>query len=221
MMYNQATEWTPERIQEDPVGYLTWTLSEATKADQDFRARWLSLSAKKSATERAMKEHGNEKARNEKLLGDLKDAYRSTRASNTWPVTVRDVSFDELALKRKIVECNESIKNESAMEEAATSTAKTIDNQLSMVQSELGEVLKLKSDLSTALEIAKVKKLVEGIDSIRDRLKSIHDMSIALHTSPDGGPSVAEMSKPSAEERINDEFSKVMGDSTGGAHKHE
>ena len=207
--------WSDADVVKDHVRYLTWALDTVGKADQDLRASWLSLKTRKIANQRTLDEHTAEQTREQGLLDDLIVAYRTATASNRWPATVRDRSFEEVTLKSTIVECHHTIKNESIAKEAATIAAKKIDEKLSVVEGELRGALTFRNELRTDLEIAKVKKVVDGIDSIRDRLKAIRDRASVLNEEPDGSRTVKEMAKPSAEKQLNDEFSKIMGGSAG------
>jgi chromosome segregation ATPase len=209
--YRQATEWTAENIQKNPVGYLTWALEEVGKTEQKLQASVLSLKTKKNGAERALERNHADQTEYNKLLDEFKNAYRSASSPSSWPVTVRNASFEENALKRKIVECNDKLKNVGTLVETYTKTKNVIDRKLTELDGKLAEVIKLKNKLSTDLEIAKVNKSVEGIDSIGDQLNAIVDTTAALVSTSEEGTSVEEMIKPTGDQRVEDEFAKIMG----------
>lgn len=208
--YRQATEWTPENIKKDPVGYLTWALEEVGKTEQKLEASVLGMKTRKNAVDRALEKHEADNSQYQKLLGDLKEAYRTASASSTWPVKVRDISFDESGLKRKVVECSDKVKNSTSLIETYRRTDDVISGKLREIDMKLAEVVKLKSRLSTDLEIAKVNKSVEGLDSLGDTLTAIVDTSTALAQTAEQGTSVDEMIKPSAANQIDEEFAKII-----------
>ena len=107
----QATQWTAENIKKDPVGYLTWALAEVGKTQDKLQASELSLRTKKNTTARALEKQTADKSQYEKLLGEFKAAYTTAAGEKKWPTMVRGMEFDEMHLKRKIVECNDKIKN--------------------------------------------------------------------------------------------------------------
>ena len=109
--YNQATQWTPENIKKDPVGYLTWALAEVGKTEDKLQASELSLRTKKNKTERALEKQTADQSQYEKLLTEFKEAYTTAAQKKKWPARVRGTEFDEMHMKRKIVECNDKIKN--------------------------------------------------------------------------------------------------------------
>jgi len=209
--YRQATEWTADNIQEDPVGYLTWALSEVDNTEQRLQASVLGLKTKKNAAVRALERNQADQTEYGKLLDEFRDTYRSASSGRSWPVTVRNASFEENALKRKVVECNDKLKNVSTLVETYTKTKNVIDRKLNELDGKLVEVVKLKNKLSTDLEIAKVNKSVEGIDSIGDQLDAIVDASEALVSTSEEGVDLEEMIKPTGDQRVEDEFAKIMG----------
>lgn len=211
--YSQATQWTPENIKKDPVGYLTWALVEVGKTEEKLQASELSLKTKKNATARALEKHTADASQYEKLLTEFKDAYTAAAAAKKWPARVRNLEFDEMGLKRKIVECNDKIKNTTSLVDTYSKTDKVIADKLGEIEGKLAEVDKLKNKLSTNMEIAKVNQSVEGMDGIGDQLNSIVDTSSALAKTAEEGTSVAEMIKPSGDARVDDEFAKIMGKS--------
>jgi hypothetical protein len=208
--FEQATEWTSENIQKDPVGYLTWALGEVEKTEEKLNASRLSLKTKMNAASRSLEKHLADKTEYGKLLDELKEGFRTAADGSNWPVTVRNISFEETALKRKIVECNDKLKNESSLVETYTKSKGIIERKLGELDSQLAEVAKLKNKLSTDLEIAKVNESVEGLDSIGDTLNAIVDTSDALVSTAEEGTSIDDMIKPTGDERIEDEFADIM-----------
>ncbi|MGO9113272.1 MAG: hypothetical protein ACLP9L_28910 [Thermoguttaceae bacterium] len=211
--YNQATQWTPENIKKDPVGYLTWALDEVGKTQDKLQASELSLKTKKNATARALQKQTADQSDYEKLLSEFKEAYTIASEQKKWPTRVRNTDLDEMALKRKIVECNDKIKNTAELVDTYAKTNKLIGDKLGEIEAKLAEVEKLKNKLSTNMEIAKVNQSVDDIGAIGDQLNAIVDTSSALAKTAEEGTSVADMIKPSGDARVNDEFSKIMGKS--------
>jgi hypothetical protein len=210
--YRQATEWTPENIQKDPVGYLTWALDEVGKTEKTLEASVISLKTKRNAAARALEKHDTEQSQYEKLLGEFKDAYKSASSASEWPVSVRDISFEEDALKRKVVECNGQLANTTKLKDTYAKTKAIIDRKLSELEAKQTELVQLKSKLSTDLELAKVNKSVEGIDSLDAEVNAIVDTSEALASSAEEGVSLDEMISPTGDAAVDDEFAKIMGE---------
>jgi len=208
--FRQGTEWTPENIQADPVGYLTWAQAETKKTEQKLEASVLSLRTKKNAAARSLEKNKADQADYEKLLAEFKEGYIA--AEGNFPVKIRGVEFEESGLKRKIVECNDKLENVTSLVGTYEKSKTTIDRKLGEIEQKMSEVTKLTNKLGTDLEIAKVNKSVEGIEGIGDTLNSIMDTTDALVSTAEDGISVEEMITPTGEMRVDDEFDKIMGE---------
>ena len=208
-----ATQWTPENIKKDPVGYLGWALDEVGKTQERLQAIELSLRTKKNATARALEKNTADKSDYEKLLTELIGAYKTAAEQKKWPAKIRNTEFDEMGLKRKIVECNSKIKNTDTLVEAYSKTDKLIGDKLGEIENKLADVEKLKNDLSTKIDLAKANESAEDIGSVGNQLNNIVDTTSALAATAEKGTSVESMIKPSGDAKVDDEFSKIMGKS--------
>jgi len=206
----QATEWTPENIQEDPVGYLTWALKETLKTEEKLEASALSLRTKLNQANREQQAKDADLTNYNKLLDEAKTLYRESAANESWPAELRGNSMEERKLKSTIVEANDKVNQLQELVTTYTNTGKLIERKLDEVEMKITEVRKLKNKLDTDLEIAKVQKSVEGIGEINDRLNAIMDTSAAL---VDSGTelSLEDLVTPSGDQRVDEEFSKIMG----------
>lgn len=207
----QATQWTPENIKKDPVGYLNYALEEVGKTEDKLQASELSLRTKKNATARALEKNTSDKSDYDTLLTELKAAYNNAAADKKWPAQVRGAQLDEKDLKIRIVECGRKFDLASSLVDTYSKTDKVIGDKLDEIEGKLRDVEKLKDKLSTNMEIAKVNQSVDDIGSIGDQLNAIIDTSSALAATADKGTSVESMIKPSGDARVDDEFSKIMG----------
>lgn len=207
----QAREWTPENIQKDPVGYLTWAQAETQRTEDRLNASALSLRTKKNQIERETTAGTADQDAYRKLLDEAKERYRTASAANQWPVDLRGTKLDEGQLKAKIVEANTKVASIQETLAAYSKAHTVIERKFEQVEAKLVEVQKLRARLSTDLEIAKVNKSVEGIGAINDQVSTIMDTANALVSQQDGGVSLEDLVTPSGKQRIDEEFSKIMG----------
>lgn len=207
--YKQGTEWTAENIQANPVGYLTWALSEVDKTEDKLEAGIISLKTKKSQADRALSKNTADKTQYETLLVEFKTAYKEAKPESKFPVSVRGVSLDEPALKKKIVESNDKIQNLTTLVDAYSRNKQVIETKLAEIEAKQSELVKLKNKLSTDLEIAKVNKSVDGLNDIGDTLNAITDTSNAL-VADSQDVSIEAMIKPVGDARVDEEFDKIM-----------
>ena len=210
--WKQGTKWTAENIKNDPVGYLTWALDEVVKTEGKLKTSEISLRTEMNKSARALEKQTADKSQYELLLTKLKDAYTTASEQKKWPTKVGEVELNEKELKRRIVQCNDKIKNTADLVDNYTKTSKSLGDKLDEIEAKLTDLDKLKNKLSTSKEIAEANKSVEDIGAIGDQLNSIIDSSKALEESakPTG---VEDMIKPSGDAKVDDEFSKIMGKS--------
>lgn len=145
-----------------------------------------------------------------KLLDEAKSVYRDASTNEAWPAQLRGNAMEERKLKSTIVEANDKLAQLTELVNTYTKTGKLVERKLDEVEQKATEVRKLRNQLDTDLEIAKVQKSVEGIGEINDRLNAIMDTSAAL---VDSGSdlSLDDLVTPSGDQRVDDEFSKIMG----------
>lgn len=209
--YDGATEWTPENIQKNPVGYLSWALRETGNTKQKLEASQLAIRTKLNEAKRSLQKHESEQTGATKLLAEFKAAYGEVKAGTAeWPIKVRGFSFDESTFKNKVVEANAKIENTGRMVNTFQQMIVKLEGHAAKVSSKLTEVSELESKLSADLEIAKVQKSVEGIGEIGDRLNAIMDTSAALAGGADD-ISIDSMLDGNPATKTDEEFDKIMG----------
>lgn len=206
----QVREWTPENIQKDPVGYLTWARTECNKSREQLLARQLSVKTRINEATRTIGGNEAEGVQYDGFLVEAKDLYRSAAENNEWPVSLRGATLSEEQLKRRIVEAFQKIERDSAITVAYKGALVKYENQSAEIQVKLDELLQLKNKLTTDLELAKIKQSFDGIEGIADRLNAMMDTSNALSTDGADEPSLADLVKPSPEAQVNGAFAAIM-----------
>lgn len=208
----QASQWTPENIQKDPVGYLTWAREETGRTEQTLQASTLSLKTKLNEATRQVAANRESLDTYTTLLGEAKSLYREAAATDSWPATLRGVSLTEAQLKAKIVEAFEKVQGLDQLIATYNETSSIMSRKLAEVDAKLSEVRKLRGKLATDLEIAKVKKSVEGLGEISDRLAAIMDTASALTDVTAGDVSLEDLVTPTGDQKLDEDFSKIMAE---------
>jgi len=207
----QATKWTPENIQADPVGYLEYAFAQCGASKSALEAREIGLRTQLGKFQREIQAKSTDLASAGQVMDDAKNAYTNAAASGTWPVTYKNQPFDESRLKRLIVE---AARKKTLLEKqvAAYGDARQkVDMKLGQVKVKLDEVNLLRTQLESGLEVARVNKTVDGIEGINDQLGSIMDTSMALAQQQDDAGLLDSVMTQTPDQAIDDEFSKIMG----------
>ena len=208
----QATEWTPENITKDPVGYLTWALDECKRVEGDLKASTLALNTRRNQAERELAKKQAERDAYSKLVGEAKALYRKAKADDRWPAALRGATLTEAELKARIVEAHSKVKSLDDLIAAYKQSQKAMERQLVQISEKLTEAQKLKGKLSSEIEVAKVKQSAEGIGAITDQLEAMADTSKALVSSSGQTSSLEDMVAPTGQPRIDAEFDRIMSE---------
>lgn len=208
----QATEWTPENIRKDPVGYLSWALRECRDTDDRLRASAISLRTKKNEADRKLRIAQADRESYQSLLTEAKAAFRKADAESAWPIRLRDVELEREALKGKIVAAADRVDSLDDLIATYEQTAGVIARKLEDVNDQLAEVEKMCSRLATDLEVAKVRQSVEDLGAISDEFHAIMDTTDALVSDVESGTSLEAMIRPPENVRIDEEFERIMSE---------
>ncbi len=206
----QATKWTPENIQADPVGYLTWAKAECNTSLTSMKARGLSLRTKVNEASRELKVRDADKKAFEELLTEAKETYRKADEAQAWPASLRGATLSEKQLKNKIVETYQRIESDTAIASAYQNSITTFTAQLDKIEQKTNEIDQLKRKLSTDLEVAKVNMTTKGLEGIVERVNAIIDTSAAM-SDLSQEPSIDDLVKPAKDEKVNTQFDQIMG----------
>jgi len=102
----QWSEWTPEKIQANPVGYLNFAKGELKKSEEKLKARLIAFRTQKAKfSDKAVKAEA--KLRNYAAgLKEAKEKYVETKTTDSWPVVFKKQPMEEQDLKKFIVDAN-------------------------------------------------------------------------------------------------------------------
>ena len=209
----QKTQWTPENIQKDPVGYLTWATGEMKKSEAGLEARDLELTAKSNAANRELESVTDKLNEYQALLDKLRAAYRAGTEANSWPQTVNGFALDELSLKRKVVETGKTIEQLTPYRQGLETHVSKIGKMVETIGANLSDVRDKQRQLSLNLSIAKAQEAYKIPVDIADNVNAVMDMSLAIlkQSRQEDGPSIEDMMEKTSSEKLEDDFSKYMG----------
>jgi chromosome segregation ATPase len=209
--FKQATEWTPENIKKDPVGYLNSAIEQIDETKKKLGAAQLALTTQRNDISNSLEKYSTDKSNYERLMPELKETYEKADTKNDWPATVRGHKFDKGELRRKIVECNHDLQKATTLTDSYSGAKGKVVDRLDEVNDQLTKIESVRTDLTTKLETAKVQQTFEGIDNVSTNFDHIVSTSNALSETAEKNAGVDELIKPSGEEKTNEEFDKIMG----------
>lgn len=205
----QATSWTPENIQKDPVGYLTWAKNECSILSQKLEAREIALKTKENEYKRNLLEKESELVSFSGLLTEAKATFATASASRSFPVLLRNIQLSEVQLKTKIVEAYQQIELINKAIPAIKNTIQILHQQLTAIESRKSEIVGLIKKIGSDIELAKLKTDTAGLANLSNEFTSILDTTSAV-INPENISSIAEMAAMTASTTVDVVFEKIM-----------
>ena len=163
----QATKWTPENINKDPVGYLTWAIGKSQQAADSLSARQIALAQQKSNNERLLKNDTKDLSAAGKLFDQFRTAYKNAATTGSWPTEVVGTQYEEEALKSRVIEFRTKIDSLRKNSEQRTALQKRIESNMQEVARRLDDAKSTKTDLSQKLELVKANQAIDDLDTLR------------------------------------------------------
>ena len=236
MAYKEATTWTADNIQKDPVGYLTWALGEIKVTSNKIEAREIALKTKQKELEAGLVEKNTKLEQEKKALEMGKSAYLEASKNNSFPTTINGVVFKEIELKTKIGICEskqenkeqnipnkqniqntkkvENIQNIGKFIATYQTSLNTIKSKLSEITNKKFEIDNLKVKLSSDLELAKLQKTVSDLPELSTNFNTIKYTAEALSDingiKTDSLPDLSDLVSNNNSSLIDEEFAKIM-----------
>ncbi len=207
--WEQHTQWTAERIQENPDGYLRWAIDEVEDTEASLNATRLRLKTRQLELQTRLEAWEPQLANLEQVLTEAKTAYREADSGEGWSAEVRGTAFTEAELKREVVSTHREVQNLRMKVKQAQQASNAMDERLGAIDDKLAEVGALKTKLQSDLSAAELAEGAEGIDALTARIDAISATTDAM-SDADDKPSLSELAEPTGERKLEADFSAIM-----------
>ena len=212
-MKRQWSEWTPEKIQANPVGYLNFAKDELNKSKDKLEARLISFRAQKAKFSRKAKEaevNLNSHTANLKLG---KETYISTKETDSWPVMYKKQPLSEKELKQYIVQGNKAVKKETKLFKSYSSHVAKVSSYVGKMEAELEKLVEKSADLDTKIEMVKANEELKSVEEITDKMLGLLDgvEGVVGDTSAPSFTTINQ-SEGAGEAELDLEFEAIMDD---------
>tara|TARA_Y100001933_G_scaffold252524_1_gene291622 strand:- start:5660 stop:6409 length:750 start_codon:yes stop_codon:yes gene_type:complete len=183
----QATSWTPKNIQADPVGYLHDAKRKIQTALDTIDAAKIELAQKKASTTTLLIEQVAERDAVATVLTELKQAYKQSRDTDSWPAAVAGQMISEPTLRNRIVEAHARLEDLSEQTALVESAVQRLDQRESVLAYEENNLKRTIRKIDADLEVVRTTDTLEAIDAITVDLASIEAVSSSLAAQPQAG----------------------------------
>jgi phage shock protein A len=205
----QATVFTPENIQKDPINYLNWSTDEIQKSMDKLGAARISMMTKKGAVLRQLQDDQSELEGHRSFFSDAKAAYIKASADSEWPVTIRGFKLTESQTKDRILEASDRISDLENRIVTQSNLISTLESQISRLDTSLTEFERAKREIQVQTDVVKIEREEEKQKAMMDNVNALLIQAGALTTSPQA-PSLHQLTAPNASEVKDRKFESIM-----------
>ena len=206
----QNTEWTAENQRLHPIEYCQAQLSELDKYGEKLEVSAHTLAVELNKVRRNM---GNDEAQLKQLqefLATAKKAYLEAEAAGQWPVNINGFALSQENAKLKIVEAAKKIKELESGGGMPKNQEAMLQKKLEKIQAEQQRVVKLREKVQRTINDIRTQIVIDGNNGIVDALNAINDSIGALSVGDDAVPSLEDLSKPTSQANIDQEFDAII-----------
>ena len=207
----QNNTWTPENRAHHPIEYCQAQLEELQKYGRELEARAHEKSCAIAAVKRTLGDNDSMAKNLEKFLVEAKKAYKECEAANSWPAKLGGYSFSREKTQDKIVDAVqklEAIKSETGSKK---NMLVSLEKTLKITQDEQKKVVKIREQLQNKINDLRIKKIVDGDNSIVAELNAIEDSMEALGVDYDD-PNIESIIQPDDKTTREELFKKIMAE---------
>jgi hypothetical protein len=180
----QATQWTPENITKDPVGYFTWATAELKDKEGQLKARAYKLAVEKEKARQAARENSAKQDSLKQVLDSAKNAYRAlpdvapaaegTKPAKQFPFTWEGVEFKTFDdFKLQILRTENSRKNADKLARQYKLNAERIEVMLKEVREIQSKTAISLESASANLELLKSQKTIADVGEIGNSVNAL------------------------------------------------
>lgn len=158
------TQWTPEAIAEDPVGYLNFAEVEVAEAEEKLAAARINVVSRKSRLQHEVARLDSRIERAELALSRMKDKYQN-------------VNYVPTTTKHQTVALHEQMQSNIKIRQQAQSSVEHLDTQLARIQNALTFCQQQRVKIQASRETARIHKVVADLS---DEVIKVEDLLVQI-----------------------------------------
>ena len=209
MKMEQATKWTPENIQKDPVGYLAWGIANAEKTIDALKAREIAVIQQINKADTQFLECDNACSAVEAQLNRHAASYKQAAEQTGWPCFVNGHSYDQKELKRQIISLDRRLKSEEIRRHNLDALQQKLSLHRTRIKDELRKAQDALASLQHQQEVVKTETAVADLEGIQGDVSAVAGIA-DLMTGMERMPSVDTLIQEEQSSVSDDEFESII-----------
>lgn len=205
----KATEWTPENISKDPLGYLASAGEQIKQAVASLNNQKNNLLEQKDNADKQIKQ--NAEVLNQTLVqfDVLRDAYKKAISSGSWPVDVSGKAYQESDLKAQILSLSKKIDSLQSQTKQFNEIQQTVNAHVAELERKIVDAEAKQAEIIRQSEIAKAKKTLENLETLQADIDGLSNISSSLD-SAQATPSVEQLIERENASSTDDDFRAAL-----------
>jgi chromosome segregation ATPase len=209
--WENFSQWTPENIAKNPIGYLDFAEKQAKETMTSLKASEISLAQRKAKLD-GMKEDADKKiAAGTAALGELKTTYSAAEEASSWPVEWRGEKRTRDFVRSQIKSLFAQVESQKGLVSKITTGLVQLDAQSNKLMEARAQLQRQLAEIGTNREMLRVNQIT---DEIKSQLVGINGALQATVASVGAGGDLVSLESLTAESetKVSDaEFDKIMG----------
>ena len=207
----QNNTWTPENRAHHPIEYCQAQLEELQRYSRELEARAHEKSCAIAAVKRTLGDNGALEKSLIKFIADAKKVYKECEAANSWPAKLGGYSLSREKTQDKIIDAVQKLSEIQAKAGSKQNQLVALEKTLKITQNEQKRIVKIREQIQNTINDLRVKKVIDGDNSIVASLNAIEDNMGTLGVNYDD-PTVESIIQPDEKATREELFKKIMAE---------
>ena len=207
----QNNTWTPENRAHHPIEYCQAQLEELQRYSRELEARAHEKSCALAAVKRTLGDNETMEQNLKKFIADAKKAYKECEAANSWPAKLGGYSLSREKTQEKIIDAAQKLNEIQMKTGTKQNQLVALEKTLKITQNEQKRIVKTREQIQNTINDLRIKKVIDGDDSIVASLNAIEDSMGVLGVDYDD-PKVESIIQPDEKATREELFKKIMAE---------
>lgn len=207
----QNNTWTPENRAHHPIEYCQAQLEELQRYGRELEARAHEKSCAIAAVKRTLGDDEAMAKNLDKFIMDAKKAYNECEAANSWPAKLGGYSLSREKTQDKIIDAAQKLSEIQSKKGSKQNQLVALEKTLKITQNEQQRLVKIREQIQNTINDLRIKKIIDGDDSIVASLNAIEDSMGVLGVNYDD-PNIESIIQPDEKATRDELFRKIMAE---------
>ena len=146
-----------------------------------------------------------------KFIADAKKTYMECEAANSWPAKLGGYSLSREKTQAKIIDAAQKLSEIQAKIGSKQNQLVSLEKILKITQDEQKRIVKIREQIQNTINDLRIKKVIEGDNSIVASLNAIEDNMGTLGVDYDD-PKIESIIQPDEKSAREELFKKIMAE---------